>query len=119
MVFGRDGLVARGLKMDELGASVMKPEAGRAAESRFEKKRDESRHEDFGIRMEEVAATPKGRLIRLRLDAGWSASAGSLGVGLSGIVFDEVVEVPASRLLLVGARYEKAVYWLAVAGPAR
>ncbi len=119
VVFGRGGLVARGLRIEELGAALMKPEAGKASESRFEKKRDESRHEDFVIRMEEAAGTPKGRLVRLRLDAGRSAFAGTMGAGFSATVFDEVVEVPESRLLLVSARYDGSVYWLAIAGPAR
>ncbi len=119
VVFGRGGLVARGLKVEELGAALMKPEGGRTAESRLEKKLDESRGEDFMIRMEEVAATPKGRLVRLRLDAGRHSFGGSLGVGFSADVLDEVVEVHASRLLLIGARDDRSVYWLAVAGPAR
>jgi len=120
VVFGRGGFIARGLKIEELGSAFMKPEGGKIVESRFEKKRDESRHEDFVLRMEEVAAAPKGRLLRLRLDAGRSSFGGSLGVGFSATVFDEVVEVPEARLLLIGSRGEnESVYWLAVSRPIR
>ena len=84
------------------------------AEARFEEKVGEGRTSDYEVRAEFVSAAEIGTIIRLKFDAGWSAQAGRLGVGMGGNVFDLPVLVPASKLLLIGARWQGTVYWLAV-----
>jgi hypothetical protein len=88
-------------------------------EARFEESRGEGRTSDYEIRVERLPGGPEKPLVRIRFFAGWHAQSGSIGVGMSSHVISTVAEVPESKLLLIGAPGEKAVYVLAVCALAR
>jgi hypothetical protein len=109
------GLDAERIRIHEVGAQDLFFSKGAPAQSaRFEESLGEGRRTDCEVRAEVLSAGQGKAVVRLRLDVGWSAQAGSLGVGMSEDVISTVTEVPESRLLLVGAPAEKAVYVLAV-----
>jgi hypothetical protein len=115
VVFGSGGLVARRVSVRELKSFELllggdNPEA----ESRFEENRGEGRSSDYRVKAELLSAGKGGALIRLRFDAGWNAVGGRLGVGMSDTVISAPVELPESKLFLIGAQSDGAVYWLAV-----
>lgn len=109
------GLDAGRIRIHEIGSQdlILSKDAP-AQSARFEQSLGEGRRTDCEVRAELLSAGQGKAVVRLRLDVGWSAQAGSLGVGMSEDVISTVTEVPESRLLLVGAPAEKAVYVLAV-----
>lgn len=115
VAFGCGDLVADNIKANELRSFDFSLDAEHPAEAaRFEESLGEGRTADYELRVESLSGGPGEPLIRLRFYAGWSAQAGSLGVGMSEDVISTVAEVPESRLLLIGAPGDKAVYFLAV-----
>jgi hypothetical protein len=109
------GLDAEKVRVQEVGSRDLSFSKGDPARSaRFEESLGEGRSTDCEVRAELVSTGQGMAVVRLRLDVGWSAQAGSLGVGMSEDVISTVTEVPESRLLLVGAPSGMAVYVLAV-----
>jgi hypothetical protein len=88
--------------------------SGPGAGARFEETLGEGRALDYNIGVELLPDGQGEALVRIRFDAGWSASGGSIGAGFSESVISTVAAVPESRLLLVGAPGDKAVYFVAV-----
>ncbi len=120
VAFGCGDLPADHLEVRELKALDLRLDAGHPSEAaRFEENRREGRTDNYEIRIERLSGEAGGLLLRLRLFAGWSARAGSLGVGMSSDVISTVAEVPEGKLLLIGAPGEKAVYVLAVCAERR
>ena len=120
VTFGCGDLVADQVSFRELKACEFDLDAGHpAGETRFEEARREGRTDNYELRVERLPGVPERPLVRLRFFAGWSAQAGSLGVGMSADVISTVTEVPDSKLLLIGAPGEKAVYVLAVCAQPR
>jgi hypothetical protein len=115
IVFGSGGLVARGVSVRELKSLELLLGGDRPdAEGRFEENRGEGRSSDYRVKAELLSADKDKALVRLRFDAGWSAVGGSMGVGVSDTVISAPVELSESKLILIGAPSEGAVYWLAV-----
>jgi hypothetical protein len=115
IAFGSGLIVARHIRIEEIKSLNLEIGGEKpGAEARFERKEGERRTSDYEIRAESVSADKNGTIIRLRFDAGWSAQAGRLGVGMMGGVIDQPILVPASKLLLIGAPWQGAVYWLAI-----
>jgi hypothetical protein len=122
VVFGNGGITTRRIQIDEL--KTIDLELGRStpgAGTRFKESRGEGRSSDYEVRAEFLSSANGKVLVRLRFDAGWSAQAGSLGVGMSEDVISAPVELSESKLFLIGAPSSKmggsssgAVYWLAV-----
>jgi hypothetical protein len=120
--FGNGAITSRRIQIDEL--KTMDLELGRStpgAGTRFEESRGEGRSSNYEVRAEFLSSANGKVLVRLRFDAGWSAQAGSLGVGMSEDVISAPVELSESKLFLIGAPSSKiggsssgAVYWLAV-----
>jgi hypothetical protein len=120
VTFGCGDLVADRVSFRELKSCEFDLDAGRpAGEARFEGSRREGRTDNYELRVERLPGSPEKPLVRFRFSAGWSAQAGSLGVGMSADVISAVAEVPDSKLLLIGAPGEKAVYVLAVCAQPR
>jgi len=115
IAFGNGPVAARNVRIQEMKSLSLEISGEKpGAEARFEQKEGERRTSDYEIRVESVSADKKGTIIHLRFDAGWSAQAGSLGVGMMGDVIDQPILAPASKLLLIGAPWQGAVYWLAI-----
>lgn len=115
VAFGSGDLVADHIQVKELRSLEFSLDAARPAEeARFEDSHGEGRTDDYDLRVEVLSGGPGQPLVRLRFDAGSSWVAGSLAGGMSRQVISAVAEVPESKLLLIGARGEKAVYFLAV-----
>jgi len=115
VAFGWVNLAAGRIQVRELKTFDFTLGKGRTgAGSRFEESLGEGRAMNYDVRVELISAGQSETLVRLRFDAGWSASGGSIGVGFSESVISTVAAVPESRLLLVGAPGEKAVYFIAV-----
>lgn len=122
VVFGNGGITTKRIQIDEIKA--MDLELGLShpeVRARFEETRGEGRSSDYEVRAEFLSSANGKVLVRLRFDAGWSAQAGSLGVGMSEDVISAPVELSESKLFLIGAPSSKmggsssgAVYWLAV-----
>jgi hypothetical protein len=122
VVFGNGGITTKRIQIDEIKA--MDLELGRntpGAGTRFEESRGGGRSSNYEVRAEFLSSVNGKVLVRLRFDAGWSAQAGSLGVGMSEDVISAPVELSESKLFLIGAPSSKmggsssgAVYWLAV-----
>jgi hypothetical protein len=118
--FGCDDFRAGRVQIRELKALDIRLDAEHPSEgSRFEEGRGEGRTDNYELRAERLPGVPEKPVIRFRFFAGWSAQAGSLGVGISSDVISTLVEVPDSTLLLIGAPGDKAVYVLAVCARAR
>lgn len=115
VAMGCGDLRALDFRADELKAFEFNLTKGRPAEeARFQESRGEGRSSDYELRAEILSDDPGKVLVRLRFDAGSSWQAGSLAGGITEEVISAVTEVPESRLLLVGAPGDKAVYFLAV-----
>jgi hypothetical protein len=115
VAFGWEPVVADHVRIRELKSVDIRLDPAHPSEDiRFEEGRREGLTDHYELRVERLTGSPERPLVRFRLFAGWSAQAGSLGVGLSAGVISAVAEVPESKLLLVGAPGEKAVYVLAV-----
>jgi hypothetical protein len=115
IVFGSGGLVARKISVRELKSldfvlGKKQPEA----EEAFEEDRGQGRSSHYRVKTELLSADQEKALIRLRFDAGWSAVGGSIGVGISDTVIAAPLELPLSKLFLIGGQSEGTVYWLAV-----
>ena len=101
IAFGNGPVAARNVRIQEMKSlSLEISDEKPGAEARFEQKEGERRTSDYEIRVESVSADKKGTIIRLRFDAGWSAQAGSLGVGMMGGVIDQQILASAAKLLL-------------------
>jgi hypothetical protein len=112
---GCGDLRALDFEVHELKAVEFSLMKGRPAqEARFQESRGEGRSSDYDLSAEILSDDAGKVLVRLRLDVGSSWQAGTLAGGITGLVISAVAEVPESRLLLVGAPGEKAVYFLAV-----
>jgi hypothetical protein len=115
IVMGFGDLRALDFQAHELKAFEFNLMTGRPAqEARFQESRGEGRSSDYDLSAEVLTVESGKVLVRLQLDVGSSWQAGTLAGGLTGQVISAVVEVPESRLLLVGAPGDKAVYFLAV-----
>ncbi len=115
IVFGSGGLVTDRISVRELrSAHLSLAPAHPKAEERFEESRGEGRTIDYRIAAELISAESGKALVRLRVDSGWSAMGGRLGVGMSEDVFSAPFEIPDSKLLLIGGTASGVVYWLAV-----
>ncbi len=115
IAFGNGPLAACHVRIQEMKSLSLEIGGEKpGAEARFEQKEGERRTSDYEIRVEPVSADKNGTIVQLRFDAGWSAQAGLLGVGMMGDVIDQPILVPASKLLLIGAPWQGAVYWLAI-----
>jgi hypothetical protein len=115
IVMGCGDLRAFDFRVHELKAFEFDLVKGRPSqEARFQESRGEGRSADYDLRAEILSDEPGKVLVRLQLDVGSSWQAGTLGGGITGRVISAVAEVPESRLLLVGAPDDKAVYFLAV-----
>jgi len=115
VAFGWVYPVAGKVEVRELKSLEFSLEKGRpVAEASFEESLGEGRSLDYDVRLELISAGQGETLVRLRFDAGWSATGGTLGVGVSEKVISAVATIPESKLLLVGAPANKAVYFLAV-----
>lgn len=115
VAFGSGDIVADHVEVRELKSFEIDLVAGRPAEeARFEESRGEGRTDDYELRVERLPGESGKPLVRLRFYAGWSARAGSLAGGISEDVISTVAEIPDSKLLLIGAPGDKAVYVLAV-----
>jgi hypothetical protein len=113
--FGWAYLSAGKVQVRELKSLDLSLEKGHpSAESRFEESQGEGRASNYEVRIELISAARGEAVVRLRFDAGWSAMGGSMGVGFSESVISTVAAIPESKLLLVGAPGDKAVYFLAV-----
>jgi hypothetical protein len=113
--FGWGHLASGKVQVRELKSLDLSLEKGQpSAESRFEESLGEGRASNYEIRVELISAARGEAVVRLRFDAGWSAMGGSMGVGVSESVISTVAAIPESKLLLVGAPGDKAVYFLAV-----
>ena len=113
--FGAGGISPKRIRLDELKSVELSFDQGRpTAEARFEESRGEGRTSNFMVRAELMGADKGKALVRLRFDAGWSSTGGSLGVGMSEDVVSAPFEVPESRLLLIGGEASGTVYWIAV-----
>lgn len=120
VVFGCGDFVTDHLQIRELKTVALSLDAAHPSEeTRFEESQREGRTSRYELSVERLPGSPEKPLLRLRFFAGWSAQAGSLGVGLSSDVIAAVIEVPDSKLLLIGAPGEKAVYVLAVCAQPR
>jgi hypothetical protein len=120
--FGNSAFTTRKIQIDEVKAmdldlGLSHPEV----RARFEETRGEGRSSNYEVHAEFLSSANGKVLVRLRFDAGWSARAGSLGVGMSEDVISAPVELSESKLFLIGAPSSKmggsssgAVYWLAV-----
>lgn len=109
------GLDDERIRIHEVGSQDLFFSKGAPAQSaRFEESLGEGRSSDCEARAE-ILSTGQGKaVVRLQLDVGSSWQAGTLAGGIIGRVISVVAEVPESRLLLVGAPGDKAVYFLAV-----
>ena len=108
-------MAVRSLRLDELRSldlALAKDEP--EAQVDFEEDRGGGRTGRYAVRAEFLSSEEGRVFVRLRFDAGWSAEAGHLGVGISEGVVSAPFELPESRLFLIGGRSEGAVYWLAV-----
>jgi hypothetical protein len=115
IVMGCGDLRALDFQAHELKACEFDLLKGRPAqEARFQESRGEGRSADYDLDAEILSDYPGKVLVRLRLDVGSSWQAGTLAGGITGRVISAVAEVPESRLLLIGAPGDKAVYFLAV-----
>lgn len=115
VVFGSGGLVARGVSVRELKSFEFMLGRDRSeAEGGFEEKQREGRSSRYRVKAGFISAENGLVLVRLRFDAGWSASGGRLSVGMSSDVISAPFELPESKLFLIGAPSDGAVYWLAV-----
>jgi hypothetical protein len=115
VAFGWAYPVAGKVEVRELKSLEFSLEKGRpVAESSFEESLGEGRSSDYDVRVELVSTLRGEAVVRLRFDAGWSATGGTLGVGYSERVISAIAAIPESKLLLVGAPADKAVYFLAV-----
>jgi hypothetical protein len=119
VAFGCAGLPAERIEARELKSFDISLNAAHPSEeARFEEKRGEGQSDDYELRVERLPSGPGKPFVRFTFFAGSSWRAGSLAGGLTRDVIATVAEVPESKLLLIGAPGEKAVYFLAVcAGP--
>jgi len=109
------GLDAERIRIHEVGSQDLFFSKGAPAQSaRFEENLGEGRSTDCEVRAEVLTDAHAKFPVRLQLDVGSSWQAGTLAGGIVGRVISVVAEVPESRLLLVGAPGDKAVYFLAV-----
>jgi hypothetical protein len=109
------GLDAERIRVGEIGSCDLSLSKSKPAQlARFEESRGEGRSADYELRAEVLTDAHAKFLVRLQLDVGSSWQAGTLAGGIIGRVVSVVAEVPESRLLLVGAPGDKAVYFLAV-----
>jgi len=107
------GLDAERIRIHEVGSQDLFFSKGAPAQSaRFEESLGEGRSTDCEVRAEVLSTGQSNAVVRLRLDVGSSWQAGTLAGGIIGRVISVVAEVPESRLLLVGAPGDKAVYFL-------
>ncbi len=114
------GMAVRSLGLDELKTMDLALSKGKPeARADFEEGRGEGRTSRYDVRAELLSSNESRVLVRLRFDAGWSAQAGSLGVGMSEDVVSAPFELPESRLCLIGGRSQGTVYWLAVCAAPR
>jgi hypothetical protein len=115
IAMGCGDLRALDFRADELKAFEFSLTKGRPAQdARFQESRGEGRSSDYELSAEILSDEPGKILVRLQFEAGSSWQAGTLGGGITRRVISAVAEIPESRLLLVGAPGEKAVYFLAV-----
>jgi len=115
IAFGWGYLVTGKVQVLELKSIDFTLEKGQpSAEAKFEERLGEGRASNYDVRAELVSTSRGEAVVRLRFDAGWSATGGSLGVGFSESVISVVTAIPESKLLLVGAPGDKAVYFLAL-----
>jgi hypothetical protein len=127
VTFGVGSVPAKSIRVEELKSLELALDGNKPdAEARFEESRGEGRSSNYEVRAQFLSSANGKVLVRLRFDAGWSAQAGSLGVGMSEDVISAPVELSESKLFLIGAPSSRmggsssgAVYWLAVsAAPA-
>jgi hypothetical protein len=115
VAFGCADLRAERVQIRELKSFDIALDAAHPSEeARFDESRGEGRNDNYGLRVERLPGRPEKPLVRLLFFAGTSWQAGSLGGGLSRDVVSTVAEVPESKLLLIGAPGDKAVYVLAL-----
>jgi hypothetical protein len=115
VAFGWADLFTGKVQVRELKSLDFTLEKGQpSAEAKFEERLGEGRASNYEVRVELISAARGEAVVRLRFDAGWSATGGSLGVGFSESVLSAVTAIPESKLLLVGAPGDKAVYFLAL-----
>ncbi|MGD8536393.1 MAG: hypothetical protein PVF66_11140 [Candidatus Aminicenantes bacterium] len=58
-------------------------------------------------------------ILRIRFDFGWSTFGGSMGVGMTGTIFNQTIALPEHKILLIGfPSHDKGprgtVFWLAI-----
>jgi hypothetical protein len=115
VAFGWGYLSAGKVQVRELKSLDLTLEKGQpSAGAKFEERLGEGLAANYDVRVELISATRGEAVVRLRFDAGWSATGGPLGVGFSNSVISAVTAIPESKLLLVGAPGDKAVYFLAL-----
>ena len=120
IVFGCGDLITGRMQIRELKALDIGLDASHPSEEAlFEESRGEGRTSRYELSVERLPGGREKPLLRLRFFAGWSAQAGSLGVGMSEDVISAVAEVPDTKLLLIAAPGEKAVYLLAICAQPR
>ncbi|MCX6568211.1 MAG: hypothetical protein NT147_04055 [Candidatus Aminicenantes bacterium] len=91
VAFGWGDLVAGKVQVRELKSLDFTLEKGQpSAEAEFEERLGEGRASNYEVRVELVSAARGEAVIRIRFDAGWSATGGSLGVGFSESVISAV-----------------------------
>jgi hypothetical protein len=115
VAFGCGDLNADHVRIRELKSFDITLDATRpAAEARFGESRGEGRAADYELQVEILSGGPEKLLVRIRFFAGSSWTGGSISGGMSRDVIATVTEVPESKLLLIGAPGDEAVYVLAV-----
>lgn len=127
VTFGVGSVPAKSIRVEELKSLELAFDGNKPdAEARFEESRGEGRSWNYQVRADLLPSNGTKARILLRFDAGWSAQAGSIGVGMSEDVISAPFELPYGKLLLIGARSSAnggssagLVYWLAVSAVKR
>jgi hypothetical protein len=122
VMFGRGAFIPKAVRVDEIKALRLRLDgASSSARSRYEDEKGERRWDDYEIRAEWKSTGDTESRVHVLVTAGWSAGAGSMMGGFSGDIFDQIVDAPEAKLLLIGFRSidKKTVLWLALSAVPR
>ena len=88
-------------------------------ELRFEKEISPQSQENYRIIASVKSVEIDEIIMKIRFDSGWSTFGGSMGVGMTGTIFNQTVALPEHKILLIGfPSHDKGlrgtVFWLAI-----
>jgi hypothetical protein len=122
VMFGRGVFIPKAVRVDEIEALRLRLDgASPSAQAKGEEKKGEGRLDDYAVLAEWKSGGSDSPRAHIKITAGWGAGGGSMAAGFSGDIFDQTIDIPEEKLLLIGFRSidKKTVLWLGVSAVPR